>query len=99
MSHTGPEMAPQAAQSGPTAPSGASLVAEPQNKGGRPRGFGKVPGSGRRKGVPNKLGVAAREYLAANSNYLKTICDLAKGKPIKFAAKRGHKPKYHEPAW
>ena len=92
-------MAPQAAQSGPTAPSGASLVAEPQNKGGRPRGFGKVPGSGRRKGVPNKLGREAREYLASHSDYLKTICALAKGKPIKFAARRGHKPTWHQPDW
>ena len=92
-------MAPQAAQSGPTAPSGASLVAEPQNKGGRPRGLGKVPGSGRRKGVPNKLGREAREYLASHSDYLKTICALAKGKPIKFAARRGHKPTWHQPDW
>ena len=92
-------MAPQAAQGGPTAPSGASLVAEPQNKGGRPRGLGKVPGSGRRKGVPNKLGREAREYLASHSDYLKTICALAKGKPIKFAARRGHKPTWHQPDW
>ena len=58
-----------------------------------------MPGSGRKKGVPNKLGREAREYLAANSDYLKTICALAKGKAIKFAAKRGHKPTWHQPDW
>ena len=58
-----------------------------------------MPGSGRRKGVPNKLGREAREYLASHSDYLKTICALAKGKPIKFAARRGHKPTWHQPDW
>ena len=37
----------------------------------------KVPGSGRRKGSRNKLGPEARQYLAENSDYLRTLCKLA----------------------
>ncbi len=51
-----------------------TLPAEsPKRKPGRPRGLGKVPGSGRAKGVPNKKTAEVRELL------LSLKCDPVRG--------------------
>jgi hypothetical protein len=62
---------------------GTSLEAPPKRKPGRPKGLGKVPGSGRKAGTPNKLTKDVRNYI------------LEKGKPLEllFKISCGHKIK------
>ena len=62
---------------------GNSLEALPKRKPGRPKGLGKVPGSGRKAGTPNKLTKDVRNYI------------LEKGKPLEllFKISCGHKIK------
>lgn len=48
-----------------------------RNKVGRPKGLGKVPGSGRRKGVPNKDRAATLEAIRTYSDpvgFLESVC-------------------------
>jgi hypothetical protein len=42
-----------------------SLVPEPFKRPGRPKGLGKVPGSGRRAGTPNRRTAVAAEWMAS----------------------------------
>ncbi len=45
-------------------PTGTEIAAAPPKRGpGRPRGLGRVPGSGRQRGTPNKKTAEARELL------------------------------------
>ena len=62
---------------------GNSLEAPPKRRPGRPKGLGKVPGSGRKAGTPNKLTKDVRNYI------------LEKGKPLEllFKISCGHKIK------
>ena len=82
-------------------PPGNGAAGEPvpvKSKPGRPKGSPKVPGSGRRKGKPNALGRAAREYLAAESGYLDMIAKVCAGKAVRMAGPTGKKT-WHYPDW
>ncbi len=52
----------------------------PKRRPGRPKGLGKVPGSGRKKGTPNKHSAEMREYIAKHSNDVAFLCQVAAGK-------------------
>jgi len=71
---------------------------EKQSKsvGGRPKGLGKVPGSGRVKGQPTRLGKEARAYLAEHGGALENIVKIAKGKRVRIAGPTG-KALWHTP--
>ena len=77
---------------------GADAAPAPRRKPGRAPGSPKVPGSGRRKGVPNAMGREARVYLAAESGYLDMIARVCSGKPIRMSGPTGRKTWYH-PDW
>ncbi len=57
-----------------------------------------MPGSGRRKGSPNALGKVARQWLAANSNYLDVIARTCAGKAVRMAGPTG-KQVWRYPDW
>ena len=86
---------PQAAAKGNGA---AGEVGPKRRRGGRAKGSPKVPGSGRRKGAPNALGKDARQWLAANSNYLEVIARTCAGKAIRMAGPTG-KQVWRYPDW
>ena len=53
------------------------MTETPKNKGGRPKGMGKVPGSGRRKGTPNRTRAATLEQINLYSDpigFLQRVC-------------------------
>ena len=52
----------------------------PKRRPGRPKGLGKVPGSGRRRGTPNKHSAEMREYIAKHSGDIEFLCGIAAGK-------------------
>ena len=66
-----------------------------KRKGGRPRGLGKVPGSGRRKTLPEPTGRAGREYLAKHSGCLDLLCRILSGKAIRMSGPTGKKLWYY----
>ena len=70
----------------------------PRRAPGRAPGSPKVPGSGRRKGVPSAMGKEARLFLAAHSGYLDTICRVCAGKAVKMSGPTGKKVWFH-PEW
>ncbi len=49
----------------------------PKRKAGRPKGLGKVPGSGRKKGTPNRTRAATLEQINSYSDpigFLQKVC-------------------------
>lgn len=96
----GAAVVPLRAPAGTVAAPGNGADGEPvlNRKPGRPKGSPKVPGSGRRKGKPNALGRAAREYLAAESGYLDMIARVCAGKAVRMSGPTGKKSWYH-PDW
>ncbi len=52
----------------------------PKRRPGRPKGLGKVPGSGRKKGTPNKHSAEMREFIARHSGDIEFLCQIAAGK-------------------
>ena len=51
----------------------------PKRKPGRPKGIAKVPGSGRKKGKPNKLTGDVRKYILEEGKVLERLFKIAKG--------------------
>ena len=93
-----PDGAPGTPQTAAKANGAAREAGPAKRKGGRAKGSPKVPGSGRRKGAPNALGKVARQWLAANSNYLDVIARTCAGKPVKMAGPTG-KQVWRYPDW
>ena len=60
-------------------------IEKPKRGPGRPKGLGKVPGSGRKKGTANKHSAKMREYIAKHSGDITFLCQVAAGKRF-FAA-------------
>jgi hypothetical protein len=60
-------------------------------KPGRPRGLGRVPGSGRRRGTPNRSTSQTREYIQQQYNPVDFLLRVARGlrwDPLPPAAKQ-----------
>ncbi len=53
---------------------------KPPHGPGRPKGLGKVPGSGRKKGTPNRHTTKMREYIAKHSGDITFLCQVAAGR-------------------
>jgi hypothetical protein len=54
------------------------------NRGpGRPKGFGKVPGSGRKAGTPNKLTLDVRTYIMEKGKPLELLFKISCGQKVK----------------
>ncbi len=73
-------------------------VPKPKGKGGRPRGLGKVPGSGKRK-IPSLVGKEARLVLAEESGYLELLCKVCQGRPVSMKGPTGKGGLYHYPTF
>ncbi len=74
--------------------SGASEVAKPTGgKPGRPRGLGKVQGSGRQRGTPNKDRSATVERIQKLADPIGFLCDVVRGVRMSGAAVPGDKAK------
>ena len=56
---------------------------------GRPKGLGKVPGSGRKQGTPNKDRAATVERIMREADPLEFLCKVARGDRMSAAAKPG----------
>jgi hypothetical protein len=64
---------------------------KPTNKGGRPKGLGKVPGSGRKKGTRNKDRAATVERIMRMANPLDFLCQVCRGDRMVAAPEPGAK--------
>ena len=60
---------------------------------GRPRGMGKVPGSGRRKGTPNRSRVQVLERIEREADPVGFLIRIAKGLQFEAATEAGAKTK------
>jgi len=56
---------------------------------GRAPGLGKVAGSGRKKGVPNKITTDVKETILKRGRPLELLCDVARGIKIRVGAQAG----------
>ena len=57
----------------------------PRRRPGKPRGYGKPPGSGRQRGTPNKSAVELLRMVAARGTPVQFVVDVASGKRVKIA--------------
>ena len=56
---------------------------------GRPKGLGRVPGSGRKAGVPNKLTTDLKELILAKGKPVEYLIDVVRGVKIRVGAPAG----------
>ena len=56
---------------------------------GRPKGLGKVPGSGRKTGTPNKDRAATIDRIMREADPILFLCKVARGDRMSAAAKPG----------
>ena len=62
-------------------------------KAGRPKGRGRVPGSGRKKGTPNRSTAQTRERILELSDPIAFMADVMKGKRMVAAGEPGDSTK------
>ena len=60
---------------------------------GRPRGLGKVPGSGRKSGTPNKDRAATVEKIMREADPILFLCKVVRGDRMEAAPEPGAKKK------
>ena len=65
----------------------------PKRGPGRPKGLGKVPGSGRAKGTPNKDRSATIERIQREADPLGFLCKVCRGDRMAAASEPGAKKK------
>ena len=62
---------------------------------GRPRGLGRVPGSGRAKGVPNKANAITRDFIIKEGSPIQFLCNVVKGRRFSTAKEPGDAKRVH----
>jgi len=67
----------------------------PKRKPGRPKGLGRVPGSGRAKGTPNRKNQVTRDYVIREGAPLQFLCSVVRGKRFTAAAEPGDRKRTH----
>ena len=80
----------------PGAPELATAIApveRPKNPPGRPKGLGRVPGSGRRKGIPNRGTIATREWIMRQGDPLHFLIGVMNGDRFTAAPEEGSRKK------
>ena len=60
---------------------------------GRPKGLGRVPGSGRRRGVPNRGTIATREMIMRKGNPIEFLIGVMNGNRFSAAPEEGSRKK------
>lgn len=66
---------------------------KPKRGPGRPKGLGKAPGSGRKKGTPNKDRAATVDRIMREADPLGFLCKVCRGDRMAAAAEPGAKKK------
>ncbi len=56
---------------------------------GRQKGLGKVPGSGRKKGTPNRSTAQTREYIQKQADPITFLCQVCRGLQFEAALDSG----------
>ena len=64
---------------------------QPKRGPGRPKGLGKVPGSGRKSGTPNKDRAATIKRIMKESDPIGFLCQVARGVRMAAAEEAGNK--------
>jgi hypothetical protein len=80
----------------PGAPELATAIApveRAKNPPGRPKGLGRVPGSGRRKGIPNRGTIATREMILRKGNPIEFLIGVMNGNRFTAAPEEGSRKK------
>ena len=62
---------------------------KPKRPTGRPRGLGKVPGSGRQRGTPNRDRAATIEKIMREADPLLFLCKVARGDRMEAGSEPG----------
>ena len=74
-------------------------VAEQKRHPGRPTGLGKVKGSGRKPGQPNKITRDIKETIMKRGKPLELLCDVVRGKKVRVGPQAGPgEPEYVYPS-
>ena len=74
-------------------------VAEQKRHPGRPKGLGKVKGSGRKPGQPNKITRDIKETIMKRGKPLELLCDVVRGKKVRVGPQAGPgEPEYVYPS-
>ena len=77
-----------------------SLVGDEPREPGRPKGRGKVPGSGRKKGSVNKFCGETRAFIEKKGKPISFLCDVAAGRKVRVGMEDGravyHRPTFNE---
>ena len=61
----------------------------PKRKVGRPKGLGKVPGSGRQRGTSNRTNQITRDYIVPEGAPVDFLCKVVRGRCFSVADKPG----------
>ena len=61
----------------------------PKRKVGRPKGLGKVPGSGRQRGTSNRTNQITRDYIVREGAPVDFLCKVVRGRRFSVADKPG----------
>ncbi len=64
-------------------------ISNPKRGPGRPKGLGRVPGSGRKRGTPNRDRSATIEKIMELADPLEFLCKVARGDRMSAASKTG----------
>jgi hypothetical protein len=74
-------------------------VAEEKRQPGRPKGLGKVKGSGRKPGQPNKITQDLKETIMKRGKPLELLCDVVRGRKVRVGPQAGPgEPEYVYPS-
>lgn len=72
---------------------------KPKGRPGRPKGTpmpnGKIPGSGRAKGTPNRKNQITRDYVIKEGAPLQFLCSVVRGRRFTAAAEPGDRKRTH----
>ena len=68
---------------------------KPKRGPGRPKGGGKVAGSGRKPGTPNRTNAVTREFIIKEGAPLQFLCNVVKGRRFSTAKEPGDAKRVH----
>ncbi len=71
----------------------STMTEKPKRGPGRPKGLGRVPGSGRKRGTPNRDRSATIERIQKEADPILFLCKVCRGDRMSAAAEPGAKRK------
>jgi hypothetical protein len=67
----------------------AARASDAQRRPGRPKGLGRVVGSGRAKGTKNRFSQDLREMILSRGRPIELLCDISSGRKIRIGPQAG----------